>query len=77
MSKKYVIVQHRIQPDKNGVPKIEEVVLAYPDTHINARKRVQRWRAVLEMTNVRLREAMPEDYRKRSKPRKKKLSAEP
>jgi len=29
------------------------------------------------MTNVRLREAMPEDYRKRSKPKKKKLSAEP
>ena len=76
MNKKYVIVQHRIQPDKNGVPKVEEVLLAYPHTHTNTRKRVQRWRAVLEMTNVRLREAMPEDYRKRSKPKKKKVSVE-
>ena len=75
MKKKYVIVQHRIKPDKNGAPKIEEVLLAYPDTHINARKRVLRWQAVLEMTNVRLREALPEDYRKRSKPKKKKSSA--
>mgnify|MGYP001162587184 CR=1 FL=1 len=68
----YVIVQHRIENDKDGAPKIKEVLLAYPDTKANASKRLFKWRTILEMTNLHLRPATKQDYRKKSKPKRKK-----
>ena len=65
--KKYVIVQHRIENDKNGVPKIKEVLLAHPDTKKNAAHRLFKWKNILEMENLRLREAEKGDYPKKKK----------
>ena len=52
---KYVIVQHKVENDKNGVPKVREVLLAYPDTKKNAQYRLIKWKSILEMENLRLR----------------------
>ena len=65
--KKYVIVQNRIEVDEDGTPKVNEVVLAYPDSEKNATRRLFRWRRVLEMENIRIREATKEDYPKKRK----------
>jgi hypothetical protein len=72
MNDHYVIVQHRIENGPEGSPIIKEVLLAYPDTKANATKRLFKWRTVLEMTNLRLRQATKQDYRKKSKPKRKK-----
>jgi|TARA_R100000008_G_scaffold61220_1_gene38611 hypothetical protein len=64
MSNQYVIVQHRIENGPEGSPIIKEVLLAYPDTKANATKRLFKWRTALEMTNLHLRPAEKQDYRK-------------
>ncbi len=64
---KYVIVQDRIETNKDGVPQVTEVLLAYPDIMKNAKHRLFKWRTILEMENLRLREATKADYRKRRK----------
>ena len=68
---KFVIVQDRVQIDENGVPQVEEVLLAHPDTEKNAKHRLFKWKTILEMENLRLREATKADYPK--KRRKKKI----
>ena len=50
---KFVIVQDRVETDSDGVPKVTEVVLAYPDSKQNAK--------------VRMLKATKEDYPKRRK----------
>ena len=70
MTNQYVIVQHRIDTDKKGVPRIREALLAYPDSESNAKKRVFKWKTILEIPNIRIRKATPEDRRKRSKKKK-------
>jgi hypothetical protein len=70
MTDQYVIVQHRIDINKEGVPKVKEVLLAYPDSESNAKKRVFKWKMILEIPNIRIRKATPEDRRKRSKKKK-------
>tara|TARA_B100000519_G_C14130294_1_gene384866 strand:+ start:426 stop:641 length:216 start_codon:yes stop_codon:yes gene_type:complete len=69
---KYVIVQHKVENDKNGVPKVKEVLLAHPDTEKNAKHRLFKWKTILEMENLRIREATKEDYPKARKKKKKK-----
>ena len=64
---KYVIVQDRIEHDSDSVPQVKEVLLAYPDTEKNAKHRLFKWKTILEMENLRLREATKADYRKRRK----------
>ena len=64
---KYVIVQDRIETNKDGVPQVTEVLLAYPDIMKNAKHRLFKWKTILEMENLRLREATKADYRKRRK----------
>jgi|2_EtaG_2_1085320.scaffolds.fasta_scaffold00318_28 hypothetical protein len=66
-AERYVIIQNRIEPDENGVPKITEVLLAHPDTEENAKRRIMKWKASLEMQNLRLRRAVSEDYPKKHK----------
>ena len=70
MTSQYVIVQHRIKTDKKGIPRVTEVLLAYPDSEFNAKKRIFKWKTILEIPNIRIREATPEDRRKRSKKKK-------
>ena len=70
MTNQYVIVQHRIYTDKKGVPRIREALLAYPDSESNAKKRVFKWKTILEIPNIWIRKATPEDRRKRSKKKK-------
>ena len=70
MTNQYVIVQHRIDTDKKGVPRIREALLAYPDSESNAKKRVFKWKTILEIPNIWIRKATPEDRRKRSKKKK-------
>ena len=67
---KYVIVQHKVENDKNGVPKVKEVLLAYPDTKKNAQYRLIKWKSILEMENLRLREATREDFPKKTRKKK-------
>lgn len=69
-AERYVIIQNRIEPDENGVPKITEVLLAHPDTEENAKRRIMKWKASLEMQNLRLRRAVSEDYPKKRKQNK-------
>ena len=64
---KFVIVQDRVETDSDGVPKVTEVVLAYPDSKQNAKVRMLKWKNILEMENLRLRKATKEDYPKRRK----------
>ena len=64
---KFVIVQDRIEHDSNGVPQVKEVLLAYPDTKKNAQYRLVKWKSILEMENLRIREATKEDFPKRRK----------
>ena len=68
---KFVIVQDRIEHDSNGVPQVEEVLLAHPDTEKNAKHRLFKWKTILEMENIRLREATKADYPKARKKKKK------
>ena len=70
MTNQYVIVQHRIDTDNKGIPRIREVLLAYPDSESNAKKRAYKWKMILEIPNLRIRKATPEDRRKRSKKKK-------
>tara|TARA_B100001250_G_C19403806_1_gene615933 strand:- start:436 stop:657 length:222 start_codon:yes stop_codon:yes gene_type:complete len=64
---KYVIVQDRTTQDKKGRLKSSEVLLAYPDTLINAKTRISKWKSVLEIKNIRLRKATMNDYPKTKK----------
>jgi len=64
---KYVIVQDRTTQDKKGRLKSSEVLLAYPDTLINAKARISKWKSVLEIKNIRLRKATMNDYPKTKK----------
>ena len=48
-------------------PKVKEVLLAYPDTKKNAEYRLIKWKSILEMENLRLREATREDFPKKRK----------
>ena len=68
---KYVIVQDRIETNKDGVPQVKEVLLAHPDTEKNAKHRLFKWKTILEMENLRLREATKADYPKARKKKKK------
>ena len=68
---KFVIVQDRIEHDSNGVPEVKEVLLAHPDTEKNAKHRLFKWKTILEMENLRLREATKADYPKAKKKKKK------
>ena len=70
MTNQYVIDQHRIDTDKKGVPRIRAALLAYPDSESNAKKRVFKWKTILEIPNIWIRKATPEDRRKRSKKKK-------
>ncbi len=73
MNVKYVIVQYRMAQDKKGRLKSSEVVLAYPDTLINARIRVSKWQRILEIKNIRIRKATMDDYPKTKKQQRNKL----
>ena len=64
---KYVIVQDRIETNKDGVPQVKEVLLAYPDTERNAKHRLFKWKSVLEMENLRIRKATRADNPKSRK----------
>ena len=68
---KFVIVQDRIEHDSNGVPQVKEVLLAHPATEKNAQPRLFKWKTILEMENLRLREATKADYPKARKKKKK------
>lgn len=73
MNKKYVIIQLRTEKDDDGNrTAIKEVLLAYPDSKTNAMKRINKWKSVLEIPNLSMREATSKDYRKRSKKKKNK-----
>ncbi len=73
MNVKYVIVQDRLSQDKKGRLKSSEVVLAYPDTLINARMRMSKWQRILEIENIRMRKATMDDYPKTKKQKRNKL----
>ena len=73
MNVKYVIVQDRLSQDKKGGLKSSEVVLAYPDTLINARMRMSKWQRILEIENIRMRKATMDDYPKTKKQKRNKL----
>jgi hypothetical protein len=64
---KYVIVQDRIETNKDGVPQVKEVLLAYPDTERNAKHRLFKWKSILEMENLRIRKATRADNPKSRK----------
>jgi len=72
MNVKYVIVQDRLAQDKNGGLKSSEVVLAYPDTLINAKSRMSKWKSILEIENIRMRKATMDDYPKTKKQQRNK-----
>jgi hypothetical protein len=71
---KYVIVQDRLTQDKKGGLKSSETVLAYPDTLPNAKMRIAKWQNILEMKNIRIRQATMDDYPKTKKQKRKKKS---
>ena len=71
---KYVIVQDRVETDKSGVAQVKEVLLAHPDTQQNVKKRLFKWKTILEMENLRVREAEPGDYPKRRKNKNENLA---
>ena len=73
MNVKYVIVQDRLSLDKKGRLKSSEVVLAYPDTLINARMRMSKWQRILEIENIRMRKSTMDDYPKTKKLKRNKL----
>ena len=73
---KFVIVQDRVQVDENGVPQVEEVLLAHPDTEKNAKHRLFKWKTILEMENLRLGEATKADYPKRRKKKNENVETE-
>ena len=64
---KFVIVQDRFQIDENGVPQLVEFLLAHKKKKKNAKHRLFKWKTILEMENLRLREATKADYPKRRK----------
>ncbi len=64
---KYVIVQDRIETNKDGVPPVKEVLLAHPDTERNAKHRLFKWKSILEMENLRIRKATRADNPKSRK----------
>ena len=68
---KVVIVQDQITHDSNGVAQVKEVLLAHPDDEKNAKIRLFKWKTILEMENLRLREATKADYPKARKKKKK------
>jgi hypothetical protein len=72
MNIKYVIVQDRLSQDKKGGLKSSEVVLAYPDTLSNAKMRMGKWKSILEIENIRMRQATMDDYPKTKKQKRKK-----
>tara|TARA_R100001129_G_scaffold166128_1_gene133117 strand:+ start:1064 stop:1351 length:288 start_codon:yes stop_codon:yes gene_type:complete len=71
-SAKFVIVQDRIKKNDDGVPQVTEVVLTYPDIIENVKPRLLKWKNILEMENIRLREATKADKPKRRKKKKTK-----
>jgi len=64
MNVKYVIVQDRLTQNKKGELKPSEVILAYPDTIVNAKMRMSKWKSILEIENIRMRKATMDDYPK-------------
>lgn len=72
MNIKYVIVQDRLTQDKKGGLKSSEVILAYPDTLINAKSRMSKWKSILEIENIRMRKATMDDYPKAKKQKRSK-----
>ena len=72
MSTKYVIVQVLAEKDDDGNrTAIKETLLAYPDSKTNAMKRINKWKAFLEIPGLFMREATSKDNRKKSKKKKK------
>jgi len=74
MNIKYVIVQDRLEQDKKGRLKSSEVVLAYPDTLHNVTMRMGKWKNILEVKNIRMRQATMDDYPKTKKQKRKRKS---
>jgi len=72
MNIKYVIVQDRLTQDKKGGLKSSEVILAYPDTLVNAKMRMGKWQSILGIENIRMRQATMDDYPKTKKQKRKK-----
>ncbi len=70
MNEKYVIVQYEVTQNKKGALKASEVILAYPDTLINAKTRLMKWRNVLGIEYIRIRRATMDDYPKTKKQKK-------
>jgi hypothetical protein len=71
MNTKYTIVQDVLSQDKKGTLSASEVVLAYPDTLVNAKTRLLKWQNILEIDNIRLRQATMNDYPKTKKQKRK------
>jgi hypothetical protein len=71
MNEKYVIVKDELSQNKSGKLSTTEVVLAYPDTLPNAAVRIKKWKNVLGIENIRLRQATMNDYPKTKKQKKR------
>lgn len=67
MSEKYVIVKDELSQNKSGKLSLAEVVLAYPDTLSNAKMRLGKWKNILGIENIRVRQATMNDYPKTKK----------
>lgn len=67
MSEKYVIVKDELSQSKSGKLSLAEVVLAYPDTLSNATMRLGKWKNILGIENIRVRQATMGDYPKTKK----------
>ena len=67
MSEKYVIIKDELSQNKSGKLSTAEVVLAYPDTLSNATMRLGKWKNILGIENIRVRQATMSDYPKTKK----------
>jgi hypothetical protein len=71
MNTKYTIVQDVLSQDKKGTLSASEVVLAYPDTLVNANTRLLKWQNILKIENIRMRQATMSDFPKTKKQKRK------
>ena len=71
MNTKYTIVQDVLSQDKRGALSASEVVLAYPDTLVNANTRLLKWQNILKIENIRMRQATMSDFPKTKKQKRK------
>ena len=71
MNEKYVIVKDELSQNKSGKLSTTEVVLAYPDILSNAAVRIKKWKNILGIENIRLRQATMSDYPKTKKQKKR------